>query len=1221
MQIGSLQAGMRGFSPEIILKDIQVLNMDTQAEPAIQLAEIRLNINLIKLLSSGQLLASSQLTLVGMKLSIVRKKGGALSIIGLNSNDSKSPYWLLEKGQYQVLKSDITWLDEQTNAPPVEFSKVDLLIKNDTETLQHEIHLISQLPQQYGQSLRISISLKGSILDRDNINAMVYVEGKEINLTKLWTEKQWPELEIVKGKASFNLWSQWNKSTLASVMGSIQGKNLMLHKQNKDLKIVSLKTKFNGFIDDDNWKLEIKDFNLKTETKHWSNTKLSISGNKTLTQLAGFIGQLDLQELTLMMPFFAWEESKIARLISKFALKGLLKDFSFYTEKKNKQLAVNGHFENIFMQAYAGFPQLENLTGAIQATHDDGLIAFKTYQGSLFFPKLFKAPFSLHQLTGLLAWQQMADKWQISSESMVLNNKNIQTETKIALSIPKNDAPVFMDLQTYFANVEMSHIADYYPVSIMDKETLNWLDNAFVAGKIRQGNVLVYGELNDFPFLEGQGVFETMFNIEELELQYNPDWPNLNHVAAKALFLKDSLSIKLSNAELGKLNIGTSLIEIPFFSNNHQLLWQGTIAGRIIDGLKFFQQTPLHASVDAILKAITPKGFTQVELNLKIPFTETEPVEFTAITDFDKVALQLNAIDLPVTEISGELKLTEQGLFSKQILAKALGFPITVAINNEDFNTTIDIKGKAEVSQLKQQSDFFNHALFSSDSIKGSTEYNVTVKLPIDNKQATELNISSNLLGISVNLPSLLKKTATQKSSLELKLLLNNNDLMPLSINYNKHLKAAIRLHKQDALLHSAHIVYGDGQAIEPQFEGIKIQVETNKFDLSEWLKFIKTNTNNQQTTEFAVKNMGFKINQLLWQNKNLGSFSGNVKWMNERWQGNIECAYGKGLFILPSNTKGGDKINLNLSHLNLSALKKINIKTTGMTNKDVPLIKLKSEHLWWNEKDLGQFEIETEHLSEGIRFKPINITSNDYQIKFKADWLRQNKTSVTEIQGDIVSNNVGAFLSTMDITNDFKETTGKLEYFGSWSNLPHQFSLADMQAEIAIELKDGRILSIQPGVGRILGLLAIEQWVKRLTLDFSDIYKQGLSFNRIAGHFKVNNGMVINEDLLIDAVPAHININGKTDLLTKIIDYDVKVVPKSSAALPVAGTIIDGVTDTIISTFTDGYKDGYFFGSQYKVTGHWDNIKVTTLHDQSGVLTKKWMELKHFFWPNSDKQ
>ena len=89
----------------------------------------------------------------------------------------------------------------------------------------------------------------------------------------------------------------------------------------------------------------------------------------------------------------------------------------------------------------------------------------------------------------------------------------------------------------------------------------------------------------------------------------------------------------------------------------------------------------------------------------------------------------------------------------------------------------------------------------------------------------------------------------------------------------------------------------------------------------------------------------------------------------------------------------------------------------------------------------------------------------------------------------------------------------------------------------------------------------------------------------------------------------------GSTDLVNKIVDQQVLVLPKSTDALPIAGTIVDNLAGIITNAVTNNYKEGYFFGSEYKVVGPWGQVEVTPLNDHNGLFNKTWHGLTDFEW------
>jgi uncharacterized protein YhdP len=166
--------------------------------------------------------------------------------------------------------------------------------------------------------------------------------------------------------------------------------------------------------------------------------------------------------------------------------------------------------------------------------------------------------------------------------------------------------------------------------------------------------------------------------------------------------------------------------------------------------------------------------------------------------------------------------------------------------------------------------------------------------------------------------------------------------------------------------------------------------------------------------------------------------------------------------------------------------------------------------------------------------------------------------------------------------------------------------------------LDEGRLLGVNPGIGRVLGILALDQWKRRLQLDFSDAFAEGLTYNRITGRFELAGGYALTDNLVIEAVPAKIEIKGKTGLVARDWDQLVIVSPKTSAALPIAGTIagklITGAASLVADqAFVEDLK--HFVSAAYAVKGKWGSAEITPLHESDGMLRKVWSGMTDFSW------
>jgi uncharacterized protein (TIGR02099 family) len=1221
--IGRLGARIRGFSPEIVIKDITILSAKTGEKPAIQLEQIRVGIDFVAALESRQLLSSSWVTLVGAKLSVKRKLDGSFALVGLKANNDDKPLWLLQGRKYEVLHSEITWQDEKRQGKPIIFDAVDLVIMNDAD--RHRLNMLANMPTKYGDKLRVSADFTGNVFDPNAIRGSVFIEGKHLKLAKLVTGDLPLSVHIDSGIGDFNVWTQVENSQLSSIQGDVQFQDLTLRRAKRsDFVAKTLKTQFYWGVKDDQWRLIASDLSLQQDNQ---NAKSSLILGVTGTQKAGVVQKVALFSKRLELPvinkallFFAPLTDAQNQQLTQVSIKGRLENFSLSANLLANTQTLNGGFANVSLSTGAAGMAVENLSGIVQGTDKQGSIALATENGRFIAPKLFRNPLTLYKLAGTLDWKQTETQWLLSSPLLELNAPVINSKSRLFVALSKGDEPPFLDLQSEFSGDDVSKVTQYLPVGIMKKTVVDWLDKAFVKGKVTKGGFLFYGKPADFPFRSGQGIFETLFDVDQTTLSYHPQWPVVTDINAEVLFLQNSLQVVLRQGQTRQMKINQARISIPELGDSPHLLIEGLLESDIANALGFMQQTPFHAGVDAVLNAISPVGTAQIALDLKIPLREDAVAKVQGIAQVDDAKLTVKSIALPVTHLNGELKFNERGVYSDTIQADALHYPIQINIEQASQSTVINVAGRAAIEDLSQQ---FPSSWW--DKFSGASDYQLKLGLPAD-QRAPELNIQSDLMGIALDLPDNLVKSKDQKRPVSLTFNFDDPSLLPVLMNYDDQLKIALKVDVIKKTLASAQVLVGSGKVVQPKTAGIVVDINRDRLVLPDWLALAAAQSvsGEHKAADQGIKALKIYTVHGLWKDTDLGLFDLSLKPENTYWSGTINSDVAKGQIRVPYQLRGTEKINFNMDMLDFSLLKQANLTRKdpeqGLSQWDtvpevMPLLAISSKKTVWQGFDLGQLNVETERKVDGIVFKRMELASKDHKMLVTGDWKITGKQSETALKGHWEVPKAGAFFNQIGLTNDFTETNAKVDFTFNWKAAPQQFALAKLKGHLDVHLNQGRILSIEPGFGRVLGVLALAQWIKRLQLDFSDVFQDGLTYNRIDGHFDIVNGKVMTKNLVIDAIPATITLTGEADLVKKTVDYTVNVVPNSADALPIAGTIVGRVTSIVAKTLTGKNQDGFLFGSQYRIKGEWGSAKISQLHGNEGLLQKTWHGLTDFSW------
>ena len=155
------------------------------------------------------------------------------------------------------------------------------------------------------------------------------------------------------------------------------------------------------------------------------------------------------------------------------------------------------------------------------------------------------------------------------------------------------------------------------------------------------------------------------------------------------------------------------------------------------------------------------------------------------------------------------------------------------------------------------------------------------------------------------------------------------------------------------------------------------------------------------------------------------------------------------------------------------------------------------------------------------------------------------------------------------------------------------------------LNIDKGRFLDIEPKAGRLFGLLSLQTLPRRLSLDFSDLFSKGLSFDEISGDFTIEDGNAYTNNLAMEGPSAEIVVTGRTGLSRKDYDQLVTVTPQVSDSLPIASALFGPIGLGIGAVL---FLAGEMFDSiprqidkllryQYTITGSWDNPVIERIN------------------------
>jgi uncharacterized protein YhdP len=263
----------------------------------------------------------------------------------------------------------------------------------------------------------------------------------------------------------------------------------------------------------------------------------------------------------------------------------------------------------------------------------------------------------------------------------------------------------------------------------------------------------------------------------------------------------------------------------------------------------------------------------------------------------------------------------------------------------------------------------------------------------------------------------------------------------------------------------------------------------------------------------------------------------------------------------------------------------------------EFPAVDIVAEHFQVNDKSLGRLEVTAVPDGRDWRLERLRVVNPDATLNIEGlwqGWLSQPRTMVNL---KLEVSDIGKLLARLGQPEAIRRGTAKLEGPLSWSGDPTEIDYPSLSGNFVVEASKGQFVKLNPGVGKLLGILSLQSLPRRLTLDFRDIFSDGLAFDEMIGAVKVNRGIANTENFRIQGPAVRILISGDVDLSAETQKLRVKVFPSMSDSLSVVGALIGGPIAGIASFLVQkALKDpiDQMAAYEYSITGTWSDPQAS---------------------------
>jgi len=237
--------------------------------------------------------------------------------------------------------------------------------------------------------------------------------------------------------------------------------------------------------------------------------------------------------------------------------------------------------------------------------------------------------------------------------------------------------------------------------------------------------------------------------------------------------------------------------------------------------------------------------------------------------------------------------------------------------------------------------------------------------------------------------------------------------------------------------------------------------------------------------------------------------------------------------------------------------------------------------------------------MANGLSVDQLQFRAPKQAIDVNGRWMGMGEAARSQFNVQVKSEDLGGLMQNLDYGGQLRGGQGQLTMSAGWQGGPSDFQLGALQGQLDVQARNGQLLELEPGAGRVLGLLSVTQLPRRLMFDFRDFFSKGFAFNQVEGSVAFADGMATTDKVLIEGPAANITIRGKTDLRQQRFDQTIDVNPRAGNLLTVVGAVAGGPVGAAVGAAANAVLSkplGEIGAKTYRVTGPWAEPKVDVI-------------------------
>ena len=879
--------------------------------------------------------------------------------------------------------------------------------------------------------------------------------------------------------------------------------------------------------------------------------------------------------------------------ISGYRISGNFKDLGMNAQAPRPARPKSG--KRPAQLAVPGIPGFEKVSGYVDGDEKGGQVQLDSAGAIVHLPGYFPVsalPFEKLNLEARWSWPDLnrftfhIDKMAFVQEGMA---GSLSGQHTVSLEEPMG--PGTIDLVAHVPTFDIKQLGRYLP-SITPEGLHAWLSSALVGGQAQNAKLVLKGNLAEFPFNsktrsgEPTGEFSVTAGIKDGVLNYlpastaaggkQPLWPLLEKVNGRLDIDRTRLSIRAEHAQTHQVALSDIEAVIPdLVSEDVTLQVTGKAQGKLQDFVRYTKDSPVAEWIGQVTDDTQASGDAKLDLALTLPLMQLEKTQVQGAVDFAQNDIRLFDFLPPLQATDGLLTFNEKGFDLEGVRAQFAGGRVNISGGTRS-NGTVEVKAQGGLSTTALVTIFPGSATQNVlQHIGGSTRYSALVRVK---DKHPEVIVDTSLQGVGLDFPEPLRKQPGDAlpTRVEWRMLEAARPGMyqdELKIAMGKAFAAHYTREKPQDKAASWKVLRGgigiNAPAQQPD-EGLFAHVDLPILNLDAWREAVASISSKAVPSKQGAQadDGGFsqyiepdtvaaRTNELIIMGKKLDRVVVGASRLSNVWQANIDSVQASGYVTWNTGDmrETSGKVTARLASLTIpeAATSDVTELLEGRdATTELPALDITAEKFELGGIPFGRLRLVANNsYVTGRRewhIDQLAIKNSDAVLTAQGKWTVHDQKHRSSLSYSLNIADAGKLLSRLGLDGVLRRGKGTVTGSLHWNDLPFSLDKASLAGDLKMELADGQFIKVEPGAAKLLGVLSLQSLPRRLTLDFRDIFSEGLAFDSIAGTADISNGVISTENLKMRSVNAAVLLAGKADITKETQDLRVVVVPEINA-------------------------------------------------------------------------